>query len=265
MQRVWGSQNVGLYAMPFGTGLGPGVWCHGLLPDYHSFSGRGGYVFPLHDRRPNIDGPNIRAALAENLSAAYGERIAPEDIFDAILCLLSGTSYTRRFAEDLEDVFPHVPFPAQHAIFAEAVRIGREIREVETFGRAPGAGFLGPNFVRINTQPRGAVAPVEYTDGTITLSEGGTGRITGLPESIWNFSVSGYRVVPHWLEARIGLPADLALARELRDICGRVAELIDLFARADTILQATLQETLTREALGFASLGQDTSEDANDG
>ncbi|GIL03062.1 MAG: hypothetical protein BroJett030_29610 [Alphaproteobacteria bacterium] len=39
----------------------------------------------------------------------------------------------------------------------------------------------------------------------------------------------------------------------LRDICGRIAELIDLFAEADTVLESTLQETLTREALGFAA------------
>ena len=57
--------------------------------------------------------------------------------------------------------------------------------------------------------------------------------------------------MPRWLEARIGLPADIALVRELRDICGRVAELIDLFAEADIVLEATLHESLTREAFGL--------------
>ncbi|MDP2618845.1 MAG: hypothetical protein Q8P46_01490 [Hyphomicrobiales bacterium] len=105
------------------------------------------------------------------------------------------------------------------------------------------------------------MAPVEYADGAITLCDDGTGRITGLPLAVWSFSVSGYRLVPRWIEARIGLPADLALVRDLRDICGRVAELIDLFADADIVLQATLHETLIREALGLAPAGQD----ANDG
>jgi hypothetical protein len=43
-----------LYAMPFATGAGPAVWCHGLLPDYHhAFRGSyGGYAFPLRDNRP---------------------------------------------------------------------------------------------------------------------------------------------------------------------------------------------------------------------
>jgi hypothetical protein len=49
--------------------------------------------------------------------------------------------------------------------------------------------------------------------------------------------------------------------QELRDICGRSAELIDLFVQADIVLQATLDETLTREALGLIAAEQD----ANDG
>jgi hypothetical protein len=89
------------------------------------------------------------------------------------------------------------------------------------------------------------------------LCDDGTGRIIGLPESVWNFSVSGYRLLPHWLEARIGLPSDLPLVRELRDICGRIAELIDLFAEADIVLKATLDEALTREALGIDPIGRD--------
>jgi predicted helicase len=233
LQEVWANNNVGLYAMPSGTGAGPAVWCHGIFPDYHAFRGSyGGYAFPLYDRLPDIDAPNISLALIESLNTAYGEPVPAEDVFAAILCLLSATSYTLRFAEDLEDVFPHVPFPAQLAVLQNAVRVGREIRAVETF------------------------AKVEYADGEITLCDDGTGRIVGIPQAIWEFSVSGYRLVPHWLEARVGLPAELALVRELRDICGRIAELIDLFAQADIVLETTLHETLTREALGLGPGGQ---------
>lgn len=252
MQHVWGSENVGLYALPSGTGAGPAVWCYGLLPDYHAFRGSyGGYAFPLHDRRPNINAPNVSATLIEGLSTAYGEAITATDVFDGILCLLSATSYTLRFAEDLEDVFPHVLFPARYATFQCAVHIGREIRALETFERQSGEAYRRPDFMRIVTEPRGTVAPVEYADGTITLCDDGTGQITGLPQSVWNFSVSGYRLMPRWLEARVGLPVDLALVRDLRDIGERIAELIDLFAEADTVLGVVLHESLTHEALGF--------------
>jgi len=256
LQEVWGTDNVGLYAMPGGTGAGPAVWCHGLLPDYHSFRGSyGGYAFPLYDRRPNVAGSNVSPALIASLSAAYGEPVAPEDAFDAILCLLSASSYTLRFAEDLEDVFPHIPFPAAHGTFREAVRVGREIRAVETFVRQPSEMHRRPAFVRVVTQPRGALAAVDYADGEIILCDDGTGRVTGLPNAVWSFAVSGYRVLPRWLEARIGLAGDLSFVRDLRDICGRIAELIDLFAEADTVLEDTLRETLTREALVINTSG----------
>ena len=167
-QQIWGDSeiraedNVCLYALPGGTGAGPAVWCHGLLPDYHAFRGSyGGYAFPLYDKRPRVNGSNLSATLIESLSAAYGQPVVSEDVFDAILCLLSARSYTRRFAEDLEDVFPHVPFPARHAAFEDAVRIGREIRAVETFAREPREAYRRPGFARVVTRPSGAVAAVD--------------------------------------------------------------------------------------------------------
>ena len=95
LQEVWGSTNIGFYAMPGGTGAGPAVWCHGLLPDYHAFRGSyGGYAFPLYDRRPDHGPLNIRTSLIEALGIAYGEAVSPEAVFDAMLGLLSATSYT---------------------------------------------------------------------------------------------------------------------------------------------------------------------------
>jgi uncharacterized protein YjeT (DUF2065 family) len=200
MQRVWGADNVGLYALPSGTGAGPAVWCYGLLPDYHAFRGSyGGYAFPLFDRRYGGAVTNIVPALVESVSSAYGVPITPDEVFDAILCLLSASSYSRRFAEDLEDVFPHVPFPARHDVFQRAVALGRDIRAVETFARPPRENFRARGFFSVTTKPRGPVAPVGYAAGEITLCANGSGRITGVPEEVWSFAVSGYRVLPRWL------------------------------------------------------------------
>jgi hypothetical protein len=253
LQNAWGNQNVCLYAMPGGTGEGPAVWCHGLLPDYHAFRGRGGYAFPLFDRRLGPDAFNLNPGLVASLRAAYGEDVVEQDIFDAILCLLSATSYSHRFAEDLEDVFPHVPFPARLDVFREAARMGRRIRAVETFSRPPQAQYTAEGICRIADQPRGNVAAVTFFDGGFTLCDDGSGRVTGIPQAVWDFAVSGYALLPRWLNGRIGLPADFALMREMRDICGRIGELIDLFNEADTVLFATLESTLSRAALGLES------------
>jgi hypothetical protein len=128
---------------------------------------------------------------------------------------------------------------------------------VETFMRETRAAFHPPTFVRLTTEPRGVLRPSEYADGRITLCENGSGQITGLSQPVWEFSVSGYRVLPRWLDGRLGLPVDRALVQEFRDICGRTAELLALFAEADNVLDATLDESLSREALGFGPEEQD--------
>jgi predicted helicase len=129
LQAVWGADNCAFYALSGGTGAGPAVWCHGRIPDNHSFRGSyGGYAFPLRDNRAGHGPFNISPNLLMGLAVNYGAPVSAQDAFDAMLALLSAASYTLRFAEDLEDVLPHVPFPSDHALFLEAAALGREIR-----------------------------------------------------------------------------------------------------------------------------------------
>jgi hypothetical protein len=254
MQRVWGSNNVGMYALPAATGEGPSVWCHGLLPDYHALKGsNGGYVFALYDRRPGHGPYNLKSDLIAALELAYGSTVEAEAVFDVILCLLSATSYTTRFAEDLEDVFPHVPFPASRTVFDEAAKVGSEIRALETFARAPAASVM-KGLAMNETAATGPLAPVNYENGAIALCADGSGRITGIPEPVWSFSVSGYRVFQRWIAAREGQVIEDTFVPQLRDVAGRIAELIDLFAAADSILTRTLADSLSRTALSLTVL-----------
>jgi hypothetical protein len=52
------------------------------------------------------------------------------------------------------------------------------------------------------------------------------------------------------------------MAGEFRDICGRVSELIELFAEADIVLEATLEQTLTREALGLGAAAHEEDDES---
>ncbi len=238
--------------MPFATGAGPAIWCHSNLPDRHAFSGRGGYAFPLKDNRPGYGPWNIAPDLLAGLALNYGTTIRAEDVFDAILALLSAKSYTLRFAVDLEDTFPHIPFPADHTVFEEAVAVGQKIRAVQTFQRKPGTAYLTSTTARIQTAPAGPLKAGRRLNDTFCLCEDGTGLVSGVSDAVWNFSVSGYRVFPRWLDGREGLPTDNAILKEMRDIVGRITELIDLFEQADHVLSKALATTLSRSALGLA-------------
>ena len=81
---------------------------------------------------------------------------------------------------------------------------------------------------------------------------------------MWSFSVSGYRVLPRWIDGRKGLPFTDALKTELRDVAARIHELIHWFAKADLVLAATLVETVTRAALGFPAPEQDEVDEGDD-
>ena len=87
---------------------------------------------------------------------------------------------------------------------------------------------------------------------------------TGLPEAVWQFAVSGYRVLPRWIDGRKGLPFTDALRIELRDVAARIHELIQRFAEADLVLEATLAETITRTGLGFPPTAAQGDDDGND-
>ncbi|MGJ3230534.1 MAG: type ISP restriction/modification enzyme [Oceanicaulis sp.] len=251
LTNVWGDQNLCLFTLPGGVKAGPGAWCHHLYPDRHAFRGSyGGYAFPLYDRRPGGPEHNLRPALLEALGVAYGGAVTPEQVFDAMLALLSATSYSVRFAEDLEDVFPHIPFPAERAVFEDAARIGARIRAVETFAAPPADPSAG--FARVVTQPSGPLAPVVDEDaGEVILCEDGSGHVTGLPRAVLEFKVSGYSVLANWLADRAGLEADFDMIRQFRDVAMRIAELLDLCDSADPVLDRAVDDPLTREALGF--------------
>ncbi|MBK8209130.1 MAG: N-6 DNA methylase [Rhodospirillales bacterium] len=250
LQEVWGLGNVCFYAMPNGTGAGPAVWCHALLPDYHSFRGSyGGYGFPLYDRRPLGPPHNLRRSLISGLSKAYGVTVSPESIFDAMLCLLSARTYSALFAEDLEGAFPHVPFPRIASTFDEAATVGATIRELETFARAPASAF---KVAKMQTTAKRPIHASGWSEKGFTLCADGSGLITGITNEVWNFSISGYEVLPRWLRHREGESIDFQTGNAVLDLCARIAELLDLIGKADAILTAAIAEPLTKTALNGA-------------
>ena len=178
--------------LPSGTGTGPAVWVHSLLPDYHAFRGSyGGYAFPLWDRRNGVEANNLNPALLATLAVAYGHPVSAETIFDAMTGLLSATSYTSRFAWDLEEAFAHVPFPADAGIFLEAARIGAEIRALETFSRDPAPNYRSARLtgratgVTLAMPPPARAFQNTSTDvGSIARQEDRSLCLTGLPERV---------------------------------------------------------------------------------
>ena len=260
LAAAWGETNRCIYGMPSGTGAGPALWTHGVLPDRHAFRGSyGGYAFPLWDRRYGPAAHNLNPALLAGLGAVYGRAVTPEAAFNAIIALVSASSYTMRFAWDLEEVFPHIPFPADSGVFDQAAQIGAEIAALQCFARAPAAGFSSAKLVgqatgRALKIPALGSAFLGQNDdfGSIPLLEDQSLRLAHVPKRVWDFAVSGYRVFYRWLKAREG-EALADIQRDACDIAWRIEELLHWTDAADAVLEVALQRPLTKTGLGLAA------------
>jgi hypothetical protein len=261
--EAWGADNVCLYAMPTGTGAGPAVWIHGLLPDYHGFRGSyGGYAFPLWDRRHGPAAHNLNPTLLGGLSVLYARPVEAEEAFDAIAALLSATSYTHRFAWDLEECFPHVPFPRDVENFERASRIGAALRRIATYaenapephrrarlaGRATG--------LLLEVRPIGDSFLADGSgNGFIPLQSDQSLRVANVSQRAWEFQVSGYRVLHRWLAARAGEALDATLQRAILDLVWRIEAFIACCDQADAVLVDALTRPATRTTLGLLAPG----------
>jgi Type ISP C-terminal specificity domain len=256
------TQNPVKFGLEDGSGAGPAVWCHGLKPDQHAFRGSyGGWVFPFRNHSAESSGHFLRPALLSGLAVVYGRPVTPLDAFDTILALLSATSYTTRFAFDLEDDFPHVPFPAEPDAFAAAARIGARIRELQSFAAPPAAEFRVARLVGkasgpaldVPTPQRAFAAADDL--GTIALLSDRSLCIAEVRENVWCFSVSGYPVLYRWLRARKGElltgPSGASLLRAALDVAWRINELLFWFDEADRVLARALEAPLTRADLAL--------------
>lgn len=253
LQTAWGKKNMALFALDDGTGDGPAVWCHGLPPDQHAFSGRGGWVFPFRNHTGEGTGYFLHPGLVPNMSSAYGAQIAPQEIFDAILALLSASSYTTRFAHDLEDAFPHVPFPANPDAFREAAALGARIRELQAFDAEPDERFRQARLEGRAYSPLLDVPPPRraFEEGAVFLLGDRSLRVVGVSNRAWKFAVSGYPVLRRWLYARKGETLDRHLQRALLDIIARIEELMHLFDEADGMFDTAAGAALTGTQLGL--------------
>ena len=252
LQEVWGDDNVALFALNDGTGAGPAVWCHGLVPDQHAFRGSyGGWVFPLWDRRERRGAALVNQRFLGELGDGLGIPVGPQEAFDSALALLSATSYSTRFAWDLEDLFPHIPFPADKGLFRQTVELGARIRSIQTFAADPDERFFRG---RIQGRVAGPVLDVptprnaftaQGDEGALALTAAADMRVVGVPRRVWKFAVSGYPVLHRWLRARRGQALNARMHRSVLELVARIGQLLYLFDAADALLEESMEAPLS--------------------
>lgn len=191
-------------------GAGPALTVSVDVPDHDFFRGSYGAknVMALYlDHRAQR--PNVTAGLLEALGAASSRPVMAEDLAAYIFGLLGTGAFTERFADELaEGAGPvRVPITSDPTLFGRAVVIGRDLLWWHTWGErfAPGGGGGLPAGSACETVPvRSYPERFRYEPATEELIVG-DGVFGPVSEEVWNFEVSGLKVISSWLGYRMAV------------------------------------------------------------
>jgi hypothetical protein len=230
------------------TGTGPAISGSAHIPDQHFFCGRGGKdVIPLFRDAAGTD-PNVTGGLLDALGKTYGTTPSAEDLAAYVYALLGGQSYTKRFWNELETPGPRVPMTKDGASFEAAAKLGRKLIWLHTYAERFRAADRGDEVpIGKATTVKGVSSapahyPAEYAyDAAQREITVGDGRFGPVAPEVWEFEVSGLKVVQSWLGYRMKRRAGKK-SSPLDDIRPErwTARMSDEFLELLWVLEATL-------------------------
>ena len=198
-----------LFSQPLGAG--PALTCSALIPDLHHFSGRGAKdTIPLY-RTQDTSKANIQPGLLEILKEVYKLDVTPEDFIAYVYGVLSHPYFTASYAQELGTQQLHVPLTKDKALFKQVRRIGAHLLWLHTYGER----FVPSEFTAGHVQPGTTKCvkavpsspgdyPTEFLyDKTKQTLFVGDGEFKPVIEDVYEFEVSGLKVVQSWLKYRM--------------------------------------------------------------
>lgn len=198
-----------LFNLPLGFGPALTACCH--IPDRHHFSGRGSKdTIPLY-RDAKGKEANITAGLLDVLGEVLKLEISPEDFMAYVYGLLAQPAFTERFADELEKRQVRLPVTKDSALFAKVRDTGRKLLWLHTYGeRMTAADRPSGKIPKGSAKCVKAVSDTEdeypnefrHEQATQTLHVG-DGTFGPVSPEVWEFEVSGLKVVKSWLGYRM--------------------------------------------------------------
>jgi hypothetical protein len=227
---------------------GPALVVTALLPDGRSPAGRPGRVRPLY-RRPGGHEPNIAPGLTGLLAERYGRPVDAED--------LAAWTVAAAAASPAGCV---VPLTAAAGVFSTGVALGQEMIRVMLRGARGGDRPRLPGGRRPYVRAALPARPdsIAYAPEDEALLLGGTGRISPVPRTAWDFEVGGVRVLELWFDRRTAT-VDAGTLEALRPAAWPqdwTSELLELV----TVLALLAELAPRREALASSGARISTAE-----
>jgi hypothetical protein len=192
----------GLLTKPLGEG--PALTFSARIPDMDYFSGRGAKdILPLY-RDAQARQPNLHPDLIQLLAQHYGHSVEAEDVAAYLYAVLAHPGYAAHFSAELENREVRVPVTCDAGLFTEAVVLGRRLIYLHSYGERFQAGQSWPAGLARCTRPVGDDLPEKYAyDPAKQMLEVGQGYFQPVSLDVWEFEVSGLKVVQSWLGYRL--------------------------------------------------------------
>jgi len=192
---------------------GPSLSITGLIPDMDHYRGSfGGRVFPLWANAEATQ-PNLSAKLLAELGGSFGREVTAPEMMAYIAAIAAHPSYIERFSAHLKQPGLRIPITACSSLFDEAVKIGREVIWLHSFGerfsegQPPGPPRVAkdePTIPAKGALPK-ALADIPHELGYEPETQRliiGTGHITNVSPAVWAYEVSGKSVLRQWWSYR---------------------------------------------------------------
>ncbi|MEP6897587.1 MAG: type ISP restriction/modification enzyme [Rhodanobacter sp.] len=208
-QQLWHSLSTkqlffaSLLTKPLGNG--PGLSASASIPDMDHFSGRGAKdIIPLY-RDSKATQPNLHPQLLPLLSRILARMVSAENFSAYQYALLAQPAFTARFHKELATRELRVPLTIDATLFQRAVTLGRELLFLHSYGErfTDQQHWPQPVVKNIKSVPGGQL-PEEfgYDEARQIINVGG-GEFGPVPLAVWNYEVSGLKVVQSWLGYRM--------------------------------------------------------------
>jgi hypothetical protein len=218
-------------------GEGMAATVAGYVPDMDHFCNRGARdVIPMW-KDAGATTPNVSTGLLDRLSDALGHPVGHEDLFCYVYAVLGTPWYCDRFFDELASPEIRVPITTDPELFGSIRDRGRRLVWLHTFGErmacegSPG-GPLPRGVARcmtaVSTDPERYPESFSYDAEERVLSIG-DGAFAPVDPDVWEFSISGFRVLQSWIGYR------------LRDRKGKKTSPLDRLAQESWTAQMTTE------------------------
>lgn len=251
-------------------GNGPAFVASPAVPDRHFFRGSygGKDVLPLW-RDATATQPNLHPGLPALLKQTYGIAVSAESVAAYMYAMLAQPAFTARFHEELVTRELRVPFTADRTLFEQAVQLGKRLLFLHTYGErfAQGEQWPTPTAKCLRAVPAGALPDKFSYDAARGVINVGGGEFGPVPVEVWEYEVSGLKVVQSWLGYRMknrkgkkSSPLDDITPREWTgEYTSEFLKLLNLLARTVALQpeqSALLDAVLAGPVLPASSLSQ---------